>query len=170
MRRILGSAYLGSVVPDSPEVLAILGMAHLRQGEGEAAIADFRQALARNPNLAAANRNLGRALSFVGRPEAIDYLTRAVQLDPDDADSQYELGRMLLERRQWAEAADHLRVAVRSDASSAVAHNDLGTALASMGDMAEAVKQFTQAVALQPDFAEARQNLAAAMQFKRGTP
>jgi len=140
-RRILGSAYLGSVVPDSAEVHNILGIAALREERAEGAIAEFEAALSRDPQSANARANLAQIRSDQGAEmlqarrylDAIPLLRTAAQLDPDDAETQ----------------------------------NDLGVALASVGNMREAIEHFTRAVQLAPEFIEARQNLAAAQQALR---
>ncbi len=133
-RRILGSAYLGTVVPDTDAVHNLIGVTLLREGRYVEAAAAFREALRRRADSVDANRNLGTALAESGQTaEAIGYLRRAVQLDPSHGGAQYELGSLLLERRELAEAADHLRAALRAMPDSAAAHNDLGIALASAG-------------------------------------
>jgi spermidine synthase len=167
-RRILGSSYLGAILPDTDAVHNVIGVSLLRQGRyGEAADA-FREALKRRADSPDANRNLGSALAATGHSaEAIDSLRRAVTLAPDNGGAEYELGNLLLERRAFAEAAAHLRAALRVMPAAAGAHNNLGMALASMGELEEAIDQFKQAVALDPDFKEARRNLASALSVRR---
>ena len=162
-RRILGSAYLGAVVPDSDTVHNVIGVTLLRQGRYDAAAGAFREALKRRADSVDANRNLGTALAASGHvAESIGYLRRAVQLAPGNGGAQYELGALLLEQRRFAEAADCLRAAVNVMPDSAAAHNDLGIALASLGDLSQATEHFRRAVALDPAFDEARRNLASA--------
>jgi hypothetical protein len=48
-RRLLGSAYLGAVVPDSAEVHNLLGIAAMRDGRVEAATREFEQAIRKDP-------------------------------------------------------------------------------------------------------------------------
>ncbi len=162
-RRILGSAYLGAVVPDSDTVHNVIGVTLLRQGRYDAAAAAFREALKRRADSVDANRNLGTALAASGHAaESIGYLRRAVQLAPGNGGAQYELGTLLLEQRRFAEAAECLRAAVSVMPDSAAAHNDLGIALASLGDLDQATEHFRRAVALDPALNEARRNLASA--------
>lgn len=132
-RRIMGSAYLGAVLPDSAEVHNLLGLALMRDDEVEAAIREFQRALERDPRSPNARANLGQI--------------------------RLEQGSVLLQSRQYAGAAAMLREAVDLMPDSAEAHNDLGVALASMGRVSEAMVQFQRAVSLEPDFAEARKNL-----------
>jgi predicted membrane-bound spermidine synthase len=135
-RRLLGSAYLGAMVPDSAEVHNLLGLAHMRGGRVDEAIGEFLSALARDPGSANARGNLGQI--------------------------RHEQGAALIESRRFADAVTSLREAVELLPDSAEAHNDLGVTLASMGRVTEARPHFERAVALKPDFAEARSNLEAA--------
>jgi spermidine synthase len=135
-RRILGSAYLGAVVPDSAEVHNLMGIAEMRDGRVDDAIREFRQALSADPRSANARANLGQI--------------------------RYDQGAALLESRQYSDAAAALQEAVELVPDSPEAHNDLGVTLASMGRVAEAREHFRRAVQLRPDFAEARQNLESA--------
>jgi Flp pilus assembly protein TadD len=166
-RSVLGSGYLGAVLPDTAPVHALIGFAALRDGRPDAAVGELREALRLDPNSATANRNLAEALDAAGNADALPYFRRAVELDPNDANAQHGLGSALLSRRDYADAAAHLKLAVQIDPRSATAHNDLGVALASMGQVADARQEFSAAVALQPDFAEARRNLAAAESARR---
>ncbi|MEQ1758065.1 MAG: fused MFS/spermidine synthase [Vicinamibacterales bacterium] len=135
-RRVLGSAYLGSVLPDSAEVHNVLGVAALREGRAEEAIIEFEAALTRDPRSANARANLGQ-----------------IRLDQ---------AAPLIEARRYAEALPLLKVATELMPDDPGAHNDFGVALASLGDLRQAIEHFTRAVALAPDFLEAQQNLAAA--------
>ena len=135
-RRIWGSAYLGAVLPDTAEVHNVLGLAHMRAGDVDAAIGEFETALARDPRSANARANLGQV--------------------------RYEQGAALMEARRFSEAEPLLRMAVELLPDSAEAQNDLGVTLASMGRIDDALSHFDRAVALKPDFAEAQRNLAIA--------
>jgi spermidine synthase len=134
--RILGSAYLGTVVPDVAEVHNLLGLAAMRDGSVAEAVREFQGALDRDPSSANARANLGQI--------------------------RYEQGADLLEARQYAAAAAMLRSVIDLQPASAEAQNDLGVALASMGQVDEAIDHFRRAVDLRPEFTEARRNLEAA--------
>ena len=162
-RLILGSRYLGEVVPDTDAVQNVIGVTFLREQRYGEAVTAFRQALALNADSIDANRNLAAALADSGHPtDAIGYLRHAVRLDPRNGTTQYALGRLLLDRREFGEASECFRAALQSMPDSSSLHNDLGVALASTGDLQDAADQFRQAVSLDPEFAEARRNLAVA--------
>lgn len=136
-RRILGSAYLGAVVPDSAEVHNLIGLAAMRDGRVDDAVREFESALVKEPRSANARANLGQI--------------------------RYGQGAELLESRRFGDAAAMLRTAVDLLPDSAEAQNDLGVALASMGRVGEATEHFRRAVDIEPDFAEARRNLESAL-------
>jgi spermidine synthase/Flp pilus assembly protein TadD len=166
-RQILGSAYLGAVLPDNDAVHNIIGVALLREARYAEAGDAFRAALRLRPDSPDANRNLGTVLAATGQAsEAIAYLRRAVQLAPDNGGAQYELGTLLLGRHEFAEAANAFRAAVRALTGFAAGHNGLGIALANLGETTQAIEEFKRAVDLNPDFEEARRNLASAMRSR----
>jgi tetratricopeptide (TPR) repeat protein len=134
--RLWNSAYLSAVVPDTADVHNVLGLAHMRAGQVDAAIAEFEAALTREPASANARANLGQI--------------------------RYDQGTALMEARRFGEALPLLRAAIDLLPDSAEAQNDLGVTLASLGRVGDALRHFERAVALKPDFAEALRNLGMA--------
>ena len=100
-RRILGSAYLGAVVPDTDAVRTLAGEAHyergrdlLDQGDFHHAADEFRAALEYLPQSAAAHNNFGVALASMGRiDQAVEHFRRAVVLDPGFEEARNNLRR-----------------------------------------------------------------------------
>jgi tetratricopeptide (TPR) repeat protein len=91
-RRVAGSAYLGAVVPETADVHNDLGIAYASRGQIDAAIAEFRQALALDPDSAATHWHLGAALAERGAlQEAEEHLRTSVQLDPSNLEAAHDL-------------------------------------------------------------------------------
>jgi hypothetical protein len=104
-RTILGSRYLGAVVPDSRAVANLLaaapGSARARYEEGSAllergqfadAAARFRAALPEMAGSAELQNNLGVALASMGDVRgALDHFREAVRLDPDFTEARQNL-------------------------------------------------------------------------------
>jgi hypothetical protein len=104
-RTILGSRYLGAVVPDSKAVADLLaaapGSARARYDEGStllergqyaAAAAAFRAALPEMAGSAELHNNLGVALASMGDVRAaLEHFREAVRLDPDFTEARQNL-------------------------------------------------------------------------------
>jgi tetratricopeptide (TPR) repeat protein len=100
-RLVAGSAYLGAVVPETPDVHNELGIALAEQGDINGAIGEFRTALQLDPNSAQTQWHLGSALASNGDfAEAAEYLRSSVQLDPSNADARHDLDTVLALQRQ----------------------------------------------------------------------
>jgi len=140
------------------------------QGNLDAAIAHYRQALVIDPGYAKVHNNLGNALFVRGElAEAIEHYRMTLKIDPSHARAHYNLGIALTRQGDRAEAIEHFRQAVRLDSNYAKAHLNLGTALARQGDLDEAIVHYRESVRIQPDSAEAHERLgqALALQGKR---
>jgi tetratricopeptide (TPR) repeat protein len=95
-RLIAGSAYLGSIVPESAEMHNTLGIAAASAGDLERALLEFREALRLAPDSAATHWHLGAALASLGaREEAIVHLRRSIELDPRNEYAQNDLRAVL---------------------------------------------------------------------------
>jgi len=100
-RRVAGSAYLGVVVPEEAGVHNDLGIAYASRGQMDAAIAEFRQALALDPGAAATHWHLGAALAERGAlDEAMEHLRTSVQRDPTNLEAKHDLETVTALRRQ----------------------------------------------------------------------
>lgn len=97
-----------------------------------------------------------------GEP-TLDELRRAVEENPEDAESQYSLGLELMERERFAEALDPVRAAVALDPENADPRNSLGWTLMQLGRPGEAVLVLQEAVELDPEHIYAWHNLGWAL-------
>ena len=133
-RLIDGSAYLGSIVPESVDVHDYLGIALAEKGQLDEAIAEFRQSLQLDPDSARTHWHLGAALASQGASrDAIEHLRRSVELDPANAQAHADLASLLIDARQFDAAIEQSRAALRLTPDSIEAHNSLGIALATHG-------------------------------------
>ena len=100
-RRVVGSAYLGAVVPETADVHNDLGIAYASRGFIDDAIAEFRHSLELEPDSAQTEWHLGAALASKGAlTEAADVLSRSVQRDPRNVDAKHDLETVLALQRQ----------------------------------------------------------------------
>lgn len=71
------------------------GWEAIQRGDGEKAAASFRAVLAANPNDARALTGAGVAAHLTGRPDqAINYLKKAIQVEPEFVQASYMLGQI----------------------------------------------------------------------------
>jgi tetratricopeptide (TPR) repeat protein len=100
-RRIAGSAYLGTVVPETSDVHNDLGIAYASRGQLDAAIAEFRHALSLEPDSAQTHWHLGAALAERGQlQEAEEHLRTSVQRDPTNVEAKHDLETVTAQQRQ----------------------------------------------------------------------
>lgn len=144
----------------------------------DAAATYYQRALQLNPDLAAANANLGALLQSQGKiDEALPYLQKAAMLDPRNEtvvallkDAQAAAGQDAL-----AKAADLLQAGRYEDAAAAYqralqtpgadtpeARASYGIALQNLRRLPEAIAQYQKALAQMPDNADVRYYLATA--------
>jgi tetratricopeptide (TPR) repeat protein len=137
-----------------------LGRTYLQEGKGQAALAEFREAIRLQPDSAEAQANAGAAFEYLGlMAEAEGRYREAVRLDPGFAGARYDLGHFLLQSGRPMEAAENFRAALQLDPRLAAAHNNLGLALARLGRSAEAAQEFQAALRVNPRLVEAYLNL-----------
>lgn len=156
----------------APVVLIVLGALTWTQAEvWHDTERLWRHALAVNPNSRVAHTNLGKFLTFRGRPEAgLEHFRQAAEIDPGSADAHFNLGVVLVRRGELGGARDHFRRAVEIDPDSAAGRYNLGAVLAALGEVEEAIGHFREALRIKPDLAEAREGLSEALAQRAGKP
>ena len=146
----------------------LLADALLAQGQVEAAIAHYREALRIKPNDARAQFNLGRALAQEGRvDEAVSQYRETLRIDPKHVGALNNLGNIFFRQGRLREAAAQYQEVLRlmPDYAPEIVdvHVNLGLALAGEGRLSEAAAQYREALRLKPDSAKARFDLGMAL-------
>jgi serine/threonine protein kinase/predicted Zn-dependent protease len=150
--------------PESPSVLANLGMALSDSGQFDEAIAITNRALHLKPDFARAHNNLGVALAGKGaHGEAAAAYREAVRLQPGNWVNHYNLGTALWHERRFGEAIDALRESIRLRPGYAGTFLNLGNALSDSGAGDEAIAAYREAIRLRPNYAEAYGALGSAL-------
>jgi tetratricopeptide (TPR) repeat protein len=107
-----------------------LGVIYQKQGNLPEAIAAFREAAQTDPGFVLAHNNLAVALRRDGKlEEAIAQLHRALPVQPRNFQTQFNLGRFYLEKKEPHRAAGYLIEALKSRPEDAEAHFHLALAL-----------------------------------------
>ena len=78
-------------------------------------------------------------------PAAMRELTRAAELDPENAEIDMILGLAYQARGDLGEAEDYMRMAIRKKPDYAEAHNNLGFLLSLQGKSEEAIREYQMA-------------------------
>jgi tetratricopeptide (TPR) repeat protein len=109
---------------------------------------------------AAIENELGVALAGLKRlDEAVACFERAAQLDPCQADAQYNWGNALRILERLDEAVAKYRAALAIAPGSPEVHYNLANALRDLGRLKEAVAAYREALRLRPAYLKAANNL-----------
>ncbi len=104
--------------------------------------------------------SVGLALYQVGRyPEALTYLLKAADLQPGNAEVQYELGSLYRQLNQYKRAIRHLEESIRLRPDFVDAYNQLGITYYDQQQYEEALTIFTATTQLEPGNAHHYYNL-----------
>jgi predicted O-linked N-acetylglucosamine transferase (SPINDLY family) len=107
---------------------------------------------------------LGVMLARGGRTgEAAEYLGRAAQAMPRNAEAQNNYGNVLRELRRYEEALGCYERALSLSPEFAQAHYNRGLTLYGLRDYPRALESYERALALKPDYAEAWNNRGTAL-------
>lgn len=95
--------------------------------------------------------------------ESIQHFRKAIELRPDYAAAQVELGQAYLKAKQFADAKETLEAAVESSAGNARAHYLLGIAYKRLVEYPKSLAALREAVKLDPKIFDAQYELAFAL-------
>jgi tetratricopeptide (TPR) repeat protein len=124
----------------------------------------YRQVLGQDPNHDGALHFLGvLALQDNRLDLAIEYLRRALLIQPNVPEYYGNLGNALMAQGLWEEAAACYRQLLNRRPQFAEAHSTLGNALMALGKDDEALACYHRAIELKPDYAAAHNNLGNAL-------
>jgi tetratricopeptide (TPR) repeat protein len=116
------------------------------------AAAQFRKAIAAQPDSVPAHFNLGAALSQTGDLSgAIAEFEETLKLDPNHPNAHYNLGLLLAQVSRDQEAIKHLQAAVSSEPTDNSARFLLAQELRRLKRVDEAEKEFARVVQSDPD-------------------
>jgi tetratricopeptide (TPR) repeat protein len=135
------------------------------------AIAYNEYLLRTNPNDARAYRELGKALLLSGRQdEALQRLTVAVELPPQDDETFYYLGLLFRMRKDLARSRAAFETALRLNPDNAKAHGNLGFVFLEQGEFARAEPHLKSALRINPADSMAREGLEIVAKAKALAP
>ena len=148
-----------------------LALRYHQQGEIPAAVAHYRGILADVPDCSDAVHLLGVARVTQGAvDEGIDWIRKAIALDPSQPGFHFSLAQALLGRGAPSAALGSLErvIALRPDHVEAWFYR--GNALLRSGQATAAADSYRRAIALRPAYPQAHSNLAAVLRELRQLP
>jgi len=94
--------------------------------------------------------------------QAIAVYQKVLEMDPEHAAANINLGTLYYNRQDYALAEKHYRIAIGIDPRYALAYFDLGNVLDETGRVSEAIQAYKTALQLAPTYGDAHYNLALA--------
>ena len=139
-------------VPTSPMPHVGAGLVYAAQGRLDVAIEEMQQALALQPNLAAAHKELGDIFWRQRRFDRADHHYReAIALDAKMEAAYIGSGLNDASQRDFANALEHFRRAIEINPKLPSAHHSLGQTYTWMGNLPKAIEAYQVAIQLEPN-------------------
>lgn len=153
--------------PNNPQLLNYFGVLKAQIGDPSGAIALLERAVSLDNSFGYLN-NLGNVYRSANRLEdAINCYQKALELKPESADSQLNLGIALTEKGEIIGAIAAFEAALAADPYHPRAHITLGDLLQSQGELDRAIASYQKAIALNPESFEALTSLGMAF-YRKG--
>jgi tetratricopeptide (TPR) repeat protein len=154
---------------DFPQAYLTVGDFYLRMGDGESAVHEYREGMAKDvPKKATYEKRIIEVLMRQGkRTEAADLNAQILKDDPNDNDARGLEATFMLDKGEVARALSELQAVVTHSPDNPVAQYNLGRAHAARGEWEQARQRFQKAIDLRPDYVLARLALAQ-LQVTRG--
>ncbi|WP_165771941.1 tetratricopeptide repeat protein [Niveispirillum lacus] len=150
--------------PRNAQLLNLLGVACLQQGDPAEAVRLLTDAVRRQPSAPDFHDNLGSALRAQGNPApAVEAHRKALRLRPDHAPYLFNLGNALAAMGAHRQAADAYVKSLAVRPGHAGAMFNLANSRRALGDLDEAAASYRALLAQQPDHAQAWNNLGAVL-------
>jgi len=162
------SQELATTAPNSYQAHELNAESLELQGKWKDAEKEYKLVLQQNPRLPGIHFRLGRLLLSKPDPgptvaeDAKKEFQQELEIDPNNAGSEYVLGELARQGQQWDEAIGHFSRAAKLDAGFGDAFLGLGASLMAAKKFSDAVSPLEVAVKLEPGNPAAHYNLAVA--------
>jgi len=150
--------------PDQPDVLHLLGLLCLQQGQRSDAVRLIGRAIEVGTGKAVYHFNLANALQACGRSEeAITHYDRALSLEPNHGAACNNKGLALQSLGRWTAALAALEQSMALNPSNLDAVSNHGNVLMDMGLPVQALESYRRAFDMRPEHPDVVVNLANAL-------
>jgi tetratricopeptide (TPR) repeat protein len=147
---------------DFDQAYLTVGDFYLRLGDGESAIREYRDGIAKDPKKATTyQKRIIEVLMRQGKhAEAADLNAQVLKADPNDNDAKGLAATFLLDKGDINRALAELQAVVTRAPENPVARYNLGRAHAARHELEQARQMYQKAIELRPDYLIARLALA----------
>lgn len=129
------------------------GLRATEEKQYETAIKEYREAIKKDPKIAAAYNNIGIIYGDSKHyDEAIAELQKAIEMDPSYAKAYYNLGNVYREMQQDDKAIENYKKAIEFNPDYVKAYNNIGIVYVKKGQLEKAAENYTRAIELDPDY------------------
>ena len=147
--------------PDNRTALFMKGFIYKETGDTMSAVTLLRKVCDLYPDYAPAYEELGILYATHHDPMAVEYLSTALRLEPNNTNAMYAMAMYYQETENYAEAEKLYRQMLEVNPNSSDALNNLGWLEKEVyGDMDLALEYFTKALEANPNNEEAQKNAA----------
>lgn len=154
-------APVGRLAPQSPELYALMGVAHMGLGDYSEATDYLDQAIARATDAVPLQMQIARMRIQEGNePGARERLVEVLKLDSGSIEANYISAYLEINNRNYAAARNYSRAMMQASPQNPTGFNLDGIILLSQGHSAEAKVAFEKAREVSPGFFSATHNLA----------
>ena len=145
-----------------PQAYLTVGDFYLRMGDGDSAIREYREGMAKDaPKKATYEKRVIEVLMRQSkRTEAAEMNSQILRDDPNDNDARGLAATFMLDKGEVAKALSELQAVVTHAPDNPVAQYNLGRAHAARNEWEQARQHFQKAIDLRPDYVLARLALA----------
>ncbi len=128
------------------------GLVYAAQGRSEQAIQEMQRALALQPDLAVAHKELGRIFWAQRQFQLAEtHYRKAIELEPEMASAYLGLGLNFASQRDFPNALEQFQRAIELAPDLPSAYHSLGQTYAWMGDLPKAIEAYQTAIRLEPN-------------------
>jgi len=120
------------------------------RSEVDKGVTFFQQAIAKDPKFALGYAGLADSHEDIGRPQKLEYIRRALEIDPDLAEAHASLGYQLMCKQDWIASERELTRAKELNPNYAQAYAWNGMRLTMIGKYNEALAELDRALAIEP--------------------
>jgi tetratricopeptide (TPR) repeat protein len=144
------SEALTSANPHSPQAWTLKGLTLMNLGRHQQALEAFHQALAIEPNYAAALEAAAQLEYDLGSPQAEELLGRVLRLNPEDQTAHAMLGALAYQRKDCSAAIAHFEKSAQLIADQPLALREFGSCLVRNKQPEDAISVFQRLERMQP--------------------